>query len=110
MCKIVALIPSPNIYLLYLLLVRHCSGCRGYTSKQNVVPTLIHFRKRTHRHLIFQDGVSAIKKNTATEQGVRLTWDTILDRLVNKLSLEHLSPSHEWIERQIVHRQEEQRV
>lgn len=27
MCKIVPLIPSPHIYLLYLLLVRHCSGC-----------------------------------------------------------------------------------
>lgn len=37
-------------------------------------------------------------------------WDTILDRLVKSLSLEHLSVSSEWKERQTVHRKEEQRV
>lgn len=37
------------------------------------------------------------------KQGTPVTWDTILDRLVNKSSLEDLSMSSELIEIQTVH-------
>lgn len=47
--KIVALSHLPNIYLVYLPCVRRCSGCWGYTSKQNIAPILIYFRREDRK-------------------------------------------------------------
>lgn len=55
-------------------------------------------RKSTHKHLIYQEQVTAVKENTAIKQGIEVAWDTIIDRLVTKSSLEDLSMSSELID------------